>query len=652
MSFFMSLDTDVLVIGAGPIGLVNAWGMKRLNPNLKIIVLEKYAEYQRSHTLVVQAAQLEAIMKATHSEQAPTLKALLKQLKKDPHIRTNALQQIFTELAQEIGVEIKTGHAVQADIINQIINEEYPNVSLIIGADGTHGVVSDALFPEGNQVKHEFDFVLQLRFEINGEEKASGIRIKQFYQQMARKGLIANEYIGHFDQGKTPVTMQMMISKEDFLALQKATSKSPLKPYATVESSGNSQEELVLPPHLNSFLTAYLNYKIADTTDAGQLIDKESIRISVNEAPATHARKVVNKRGQAYVVLEGDSALGLSYFKGLNAGLEASARFLITMASAIEDSFNDKEAMKKPLDTYQTWFLNDFSPKKVKEVSQYSFWQIRSFMQTMRVVRSLKNASMLDEDDDLNPVIADYFKYYTKDPLDRSSNQGWRPFPHREYDLVKFGQFDYVPLKHTAKKITKIFIDYFKPYKSNTQLTQDFKQPLVGIANFFLGLGKIIGGIFTRNPWLLADGFFSIFRGAIELVTTPLTWLLKPITRGTATLIHGGYKKTEENGGMQDLAQYGQDYLAKINESELASDKIIYELLSVCNDMHRKFDKSVTRGQVTELEVEEYRSYSEIRTDNVLDQLKLSHYFSLFAPRKEKLENKSDSTLESKNYSN
>ena len=166
MSFFMSLDTDVLVIGAGPIGLVNAWGMKRLNPNLKIIVLEKYAEYQRSHTLVVQAAQLEAIMKATHSEQAPTLKALLKQLKKDPHIRTNALQQIFTELAQEIGVEIKTGHAVQADIINQIINEEYPNVSLIIGADGTHGVVSDALFPEGNQVKHEFDFVLQLRFEM------------------------------------------------------------------------------------------------------------------------------------------------------------------------------------------------------------------------------------------------------------------------------------------------------------------------------------------------------------------------------------------------------------------------------------------------------------------------------------------------------
>src|SRR4051794_31483904 len=86
---FMAFDTDILVVGAGPIGLVNAWGMKRLNPKLKIVVLEKYAEYQRTHTLVMQAEQLEAIMKATNSEQHPELVKLLKQLKKDPHIRTN-----------------------------------------------------------------------------------------------------------------------------------------------------------------------------------------------------------------------------------------------------------------------------------------------------------------------------------------------------------------------------------------------------------------------------------------------------------------------------------------------------------------------------------------------------------------------------------
>jgi 2-polyprenyl-6-methoxyphenol hydroxylase-like FAD-dependent oxidoreductase len=633
----MALDTDVLVIGAGPIGLINAWGIKQLNPNLKIVVLEKYADYQRSHTLVMQSAQLEAIMTATNSEQHPTLVALLKQLKADPHLRTNTLQKIFTQLAQDSGVEIKTEHEIQIDTIGQTINEEYPNVQLMIGADGTHSVVSRALFPDGNQVKHEFDFVLQLRFEIHGKEKAPGIRIQQFYQQMARKGLIANEYMGHFDQGKTPVTMQMMISKKDFLALEKATSKNPLKPYA-VTKSGEHPEKIILPSRLKSFLTKYIQYKTQDVTEAGQVIDSESVRISVNEAPATYAREIFTKRGGARVVLEGDAALGLSYFKGLNAGLEASAEFLSTMSSVIQDSFKDKTAMDRQLNKYQTWFLKDFSPKKVKEVGQYSFWKIRSAMTVMHIARVIKNASMLDEDDDLDPVIADYFRYDATDPLYRASHQRWRPFPHREYDLVKFGQLDYVPLKHTAKKIAKIFIDFFTPYKSSTQLTQDFKQPFVGIANFFVGLGKIVVGVSTLNIWMLSDGLFHMLRASIELIMTPVTWLLKSMTRGIATLIHGGYKKIEDNKSLQDLAQHGLDDLNKtaqtVEKGLTDKDKTIYELLSMCHDIHRKFDKSVHRGQPTELGVEEALSYFEIRADHILDRQKLHHYFSLFAVKK------------------
>lgn len=50
--------------------------------------------------------------------------------------------------------------------------------------------------------------------------------------------------------------------------------------------------------------------------------------------------------------------------------------------------------------------------------------------------------------------------------------------------------------------------------------------------------------------------------------------------------------------------------------------------------MHRKFDKSLGRGQTTAIEVEEYQSYSDIRSDTVLDRKKLTHYFSLFAPNK------------------
>ncbi|HRD68504.1 MAG TPA: hypothetical protein PK657_00010 [Legionella sp.] len=570
----------------------------------------------------MQAKQLEAIIKATGSENDPVLSELLTQLKKDPHIRTNKLQETFTQLAKQIGVEIRTNNEVKEEEINQTIKDEYPNLSLIIGADGTHSTVSKALFSENNQVKHEFDFVLQLRYEVSGEEKAPGIRVEQFYQLMSRKGLIANEYVGHFDPatGKTPITMQMMISRKDYLSLQNATSKNPIMPYES-----KNRNDITMPQQLWAFLSEYLSHKIVDTTSISQEIDLSSVRISVNEAPATHAKNIVSVRNDARVVLKGDAALGLSYFKGLNAGLEATAKFLTIMASPIKDSFKNKHAMDKKLDEYQSWFLKDFSPKKIREVGKYSFWQIRSFMNAMNVVKGALNASYPDEHYEGRSVIDDYFNHYTHDYLNEKVNSSWRPFPHRKYDLVTFAQLDYVPLHHTAKKIAKIFVDYFKPYKSNTQLAQDFRQPLVGMASLFIGLGKTLFGIFTLKPRYLGDGLFSMLRGVIELSTTPLTWLLKPITRGISTLIHGGYKKIEENTGIRDLAKYGQTNRDSSNA---------YELLAVCNDIHRKFEKAISRGEKTEVGIEEHSQYSNIRADSKLDRQKVQDYFSLFATSK------------------
>ena len=254
-----------------------------------------------------------------------------------------------------------------------------------------------------------------------------------------------------------------------------------------------------------------------------------------------------------------------------------------------------------------------------------------------KIIRGIKNISATEpKRENLDPAIKDYFNHFIKDPLTEGLDKKWAAYPHRAYDLVKLGQFEYVSLRHTAKKITKIFIDYFKPYKSVHQLIQDYKQPLVGINNLFVGLLKIIAGLFTFNFPRLGDGLFSASRGIIELVTTPLTWLIKPLTRGLATLIHGEFKKIEDNKGMEKLAQYGQEYLKNINV-DIPSNWASYELLAVCNDLHRKFVKSLERGQQTELAMEEFVIYSEIRSDYKLVPEKLIQYFSLFSSKKENL---------------
>lgn len=624
----MGLGTNVVIVGAGPIGLAYAWGIKKLNPDLKIVVLEKYEEFQRKHTLNMQYEQLEKLMYATGTRSDVVLSGLLEQLKQDPHIRTNVLQSTFKQLALDCGVEIITDE-VKKSTIQQQLFERYPDAQLIIGADGTHSVVSDSLFPEGNQVKHEFDYVLQLRYEIEGEDKSSAINTVNFYQQMARQGLIANEYVGHFENGKTSVTVQLMISKKDYEALKEATSKNPVKPFASKELIEEHPVD-ALPVNISAFINKYLVTRIKSCHINGEKIDRNSIRISVNEAPATHAKKVVHTSSNTPIVLAGDAGLGLSYFKGLNAGLESTAKFMEIMKPAIQNSLSNENENETALNTWQEWFLDDFSPKKVKEVAQYSTWRIRSAMGVIEAVHNSKMASHYEFEENQREVIIDYFDLLAQDPLALLNEDGsWRVFPHRDYDPIKFGQFENVPVEHTLKKMAKLFADYVKPYKSNIHIKEDFKQPLTGFVNGFVGLVKIFTGLFALDMNRFTDGILSTLRGVIEIVTTPLAWIVKPVMRGIATLIYGSVL-IEDSEGIKALAQYGDQYLAEQDDSNISAKKV-YNLLAVCNDIHRKFDKSAQRGQCSNIkEIDEYSLYNELRANTQLSREKLINYFSLF----------------------
>ena len=623
----MAIDTDVLIIGAGPIGLLKAYGLKKLNPRLKIVVLEKYPEYQRHHVLNLNPEHLENWMRATHTENDPTLVALLQQLQEDNHILTTDLQKTITKLATDCGVEIQTAQEVTPEKFPSLLADSYPNVKLIVGADGTHSVTSQTLFAPDNQVKYEFDYVLQMRYEIQGQEKAPKVENQFFYHHILRKGLVANEYVGHFVDGKTPVTMQMMISHEDYLQLKAATSKNPLRPFS------NNPSAVQLPEKLNSFLTLYLQKRLSFITKQ-YATDPSSIRISVNETPATHAKKVKTTRENAFVLLVGDAALGLSYFKGLNAGIEASAQFFNFMAPTIRQGFQDSAVWNHALLKYEAWFLKDFAPKKVNEVANYSFWQIRSLMRVTKSIGAMFNSSQIDFDEDFAPAIQDYFDHYSHNILQQNITNEWNPYPHRPYPPIPFAQFSYVPLTHTGKKILKLFSDYVKPYKCKEQMLQDFKQPLVGLGHLIVGLGKLLTSMYRLQGSLCLDGICSIIRGLIELVTTPLAWLVKPLFRGLATYLHGGYKTIEENTHLQALAQQGQDYLSHTQACDLQKPETIVYILAICNDLHRKFVKQQTRGQSTQIALEECTQYVCIRSNPELNVQNLRQYFSLFAAKK------------------
>lgn len=628
----------IVIVGGGPIGLIQAIGLKKLNSSHKVIVLEKNQTYQRSHNLIMQPASLEAVMKATKTEKE--LSQLLSQLRKDPHIRTNELEATFEKIAINSGVVYKKEEIKEENIREQL--KQY-KPDFIIGADGTRSVVNRTLFPKGNHVKVEFDYVLQCRYEVKGTEKAQHISNTPFIENMSRHGVVANEYVGKYDKTtqSTPITMQMMISKDTFTRLKTASSKNPIHLQKSKEEEKEKNKlELKysdIPPSDRGFLTTYLKSRINVRDNS----DLEKITISVNEAPATYAKQPATlvegiSDEKIPAVLHGDAGLGLSYFKGLNAGLLSSAKFFNVMGSLIQNGrMKNSEEANKALQEYTDWFTKDFAPKKVKEVESYSTWNIRSFMKVMKVAHSLKVASAAESLDNDDNTLPDLLSFVNKEPEFIKKLQAENGlYPHRPYGLIKLAQLDYIPLSYTAGKIKKLFADYIKSYKSRAQLIQDFKQPLVGLANVLSGGIKIVSGFFTFNIKRFADGILSGVRGAIEIATTPLAWILKPITRGIITLIWGK-PRIENNAGMKRVADKGLSELGDIK-----NDVTKYKLLSISNDLHRKFKKSSDRGQETEIALAEQNAYNGIRANlSSITTQHFSEYFSLFAQPKQNMTN-------------
>ncbi|CDZ76034.1 ubiquinone biosynthesis hydroxylase, UbiH/UbiF/VisC/COQ6 family [Legionella massiliensis] len=637
------IEADIVIVGGGPIGYAQAMGFKKLNPNLKIVVLEKYPEFQRKHTLVMQAKYLKSLMRATDSINDPELQALLELL---PHIRTNVLQEKFKAIAEREGVITKI-ETVNPETIQQQLSRFKPK--LIIGADGTHSVVNQTLFPKGNQEKHEVDFAMQIRYEIDGDAEHSMDSTARFYQALARQGLIATEQIGRPSEttGKTPVTVQLIIPKEDYEKLTAATAKKPLRPFAheNRESAENEEPSLTfneVPAHLQKYITSYFADKVRATNSASPRLG--DIRISVNELPASRARQTVAHFDGVDVGLNGDSALGLSYFKGLNAGLEALAMFFTLLKPAIKQGLTDKKLLEKKMDEYQNWF-SPYADKKVEEVKQYSTFKVRSGMKLIKVVQGFKNASHWHIEGDERPVIETYHRLLAKAGADE--RVAFIPYPHRSYDPnIRLGQFAYIPISYTLKKIAKLFIDYFKPYKGDYQFYDDFKQPFSGLNNTGMGIVKIIAGIFTLNIPRFGDGIFTLLRGVIELATTPLAWFVKPFTRGFVSFFFDE-PKIEEGRGIQKLVELGEQLLSEQSDDDFSLVKM-QNLLGVCNDLHRKYDKGQQRERFSDIDKQkETKSITELTdTSQPLTRQRFSDYLSLFGGRKNNFSESEDEGLE------
>ena len=127
-----------VIIGAGPVGLFFALQLKARCPDMGIIMLEKYAVYQRKHVLNIEAASYKSAI-----ADLPSLAVPLQQLV--GKVPTSKIETTFKQLALDLGVEIRTG--VHVTSLHEL-KLSFPQAQYFIGADGRRSIMRQEGFDD------------------------------------------------------------------------------------------------------------------------------------------------------------------------------------------------------------------------------------------------------------------------------------------------------------------------------------------------------------------------------------------------------------------------------------------------------------------------------------------------------------------------
>lgn len=301
----MRQQADIVVVGGGPIGLWTSVQTKLRNPDKKIVILEKYPDYQRSNNLKLDLSSLEGI------PQDRRLKAIVKEwkeiVKRQGTLPTNVIENKLKKLSQELDIKIITPRHVTDPIA---LENEFSDTTLFIAADGAHSLAREALFGKEDQFAsyETLQYIAEIKYQVEGDGEAFK-KLTEAYRTLKLAGCVATEHVGKTKNGLTPITLRLFIDKKTYEKIAPFTQfKKPC-----------SLNDPRLDPELKRQIMTWLNAK--------ELIKKEkrlenSVNITTTHLSAYEAKAFVMRKpnGKIWCIV-GDAAIGVPFFRSMRNGL-------------------------------------------------------------------------------------------------------------------------------------------------------------------------------------------------------------------------------------------------------------------------------------------------------------------------------------------
>ncbi len=321
---------DIVGIGAGPVGLWVASQTKKQKPGLDIQLYERHQQYERSHVLRLEylSMLLYSIVGNDPSEKrffeditGMDIKELILRaaLMGYTNPRTNELEEALKTHAADLG--IKTTYEKISGIDEA--EERHPECSRFVGADGAHSRIREELLGEDCLIEQSLQHVVELKYQAEGD--AGRLSLGRAFHTNCKLDSMAFEYVGREKCGTTPVTVRFFVDQDTYNVLPEASFREPLRLH-----------DPRIPESLAKDIDAYLEVRKAR---AHETYAEGSGKMSKLTLSVYAARKFAAMHGDKAWFLAGDAALGVPYFRSLNAGMIVGSQLAQALAS---DTLNNE----------------------------------------------------------------------------------------------------------------------------------------------------------------------------------------------------------------------------------------------------------------------------------------------------------------------
>jgi 2-polyprenyl-6-methoxyphenol hydroxylase-like FAD-dependent oxidoreductase len=333
----------VVVIGAGPVGLLGAIHLQAAFPKLSILLVERDA-YVRTHEVALDPSNV------SHGPLRARLETLMREQTSSKRVSIDRLVQCLREYAtHEMGMVVCRHQVTSAAHLRQL----FPDTHTIVVAQGAHSNVRKELFEDVDT--YPFQNIVQVQFHLEGCATKLGLVQVHCVAQLIEfpfeeSVTILDNNNNNNNNNTTRVTLRFFVPDAMYATLPMANPAHPLP----VEQ---------LPASL-----AYAIQVCMRARKGMNVLDDSTPRITKFQLEAYACRTFARRWDTCNWLLLGDAAFAVPYFRALNAGAKCASQlpsWLAAFFARLQD--NNAHANLTPGDVshYRRCMFDRFSTELV-----------------------------------------------------------------------------------------------------------------------------------------------------------------------------------------------------------------------------------------------------------------------------------------------